>query len=67
MAFSGQLDAHGIAHVYNDALQIIAPFTSACFSAAVACLLVMSPRVVLRAHAYLLALFPGARDRREFW
>ncbi len=67
MAFSGQLDAHGIAHIYNDALQIIAPTTSALFSAMVAWLLIISPRAVHKSHLHLLGLFPGTRERREFW
>ncbi len=68
MAFSGQLDAHGVAHIYNDSLQIIAPFTSACFSAAVAWLLIRSPLDVHRSHRNLLGLFPRSRRRqRDFW
>ena len=68
MAFSGQLDAHGIAHIYNDALQVIAPMTSACFSATVAWLLVSSPMVVHRSHRHLLGLFPrGRRRQRDLW
>jgi hypothetical protein len=68
MAFSGQLDSHGIAHIYNDALQIIAPTTSAFFSAAVAWLLIRSPMIVHRSHRNLLSLFPRARRRnRDFW
>ena len=68
MAFSGQLDAHGIAHIYNDSLQVIAPFTSACFSAAVAWLLIRSPLVVHESHRSLLGLFPRARRRqRDLW
>ena len=68
MAFSGQLDAHGIAHIYNDSLQVIAPFTSACFSAAVAWLLIRSPLIVHESHRSLLSLFPLSRRRqRDFW
>jgi hypothetical protein len=67
MAFSGQLDAHGVAHIYNDALQIIAPTTSAFFSAAVAWLLIISLLAVYRSHVHWLDLLPGSRGRREFW
>jgi hypothetical protein len=67
MAFSGQLDAHGIAHIYNDALQVIAPATSAAFSALLAWLLITSPLVVHRTHVRLLGLFPHTRGRRDFW
>ncbi len=67
MAFSGQLDAYGIAHIYNNALQIIAPLTSACFAAAVAWLLIASPLVVHATHCRLLDLFRCSRLRREFW
>jgi len=67
MFFSGQLDAHGIAHVFDDALQIIAPFTSACFSAAVAWLLVLTPMVVHGTHCRLLDRFRCPRERKELW
>lgn len=68
MAFSGWLDANGFAHIYNDSLQLIAPFTSACFSAAVAWLLIRSPVEVHRSHRNLLGLFPGSRRReRDLW
>ena len=67
MAFSGQLDAHGVANVFNGALQVIAPFTSACFSAAVAWLLIASALVVHATHCRLLDLFRYPRERREFW
>ena len=67
MAFSGQLDEHGIAHIYNNALQVVAPTTSACFSAIVAWLLIVSPLVVHRSHLRLLGLFPRSRRERDFW
>jgi len=67
MFFSGQLDAHGIAHVYNNTLQIIAPLTSACFAAAMLWLLIVSPLAVYTAHCRLLDLFYFQGHRREFW
>jgi hypothetical protein len=67
MAFSGQLDSHGIAHIYNDALQVIAPATSAFFSAMVAWLLITSPLVVHTSHMRLLGLFPRTRGHRDLW
>jgi len=67
MAFSGQLDEHGIANACNGLLQIIAPFTSACVSAAVAWSLVASALVVHAAHVQLLELFRCPRQRKEFW
>jgi uncharacterized membrane protein len=67
MFFSGQLDAHGIAHVFDDALQVIAPFTSACFSAAVAWLLVLTPLVVHGTHCRLLDCIRCPRGREELW
>lgn len=67
MAFSGQLDAHGIANAFHGLLQIIAPFTSACFSAAVAWLLIITPLVVHATHCRLLELFRAPFERREYW
>ncbi|MDE2148594.1 MAG: hypothetical protein KGJ55_01925 [Gammaproteobacteria bacterium] len=67
MAFSGQLDAHGIANVYHGLLQIIAPLTSACFSAAVAWLLIVTPLAVHATHCRLLELFRASFQRREYW
>jgi hypothetical protein len=67
MAFSGQLDEHGIANACNGLLQIIAPFTSACVSAAVAWALVASALVVHAAHVQLLELFRCPHQRKEFW
>jgi hypothetical protein len=67
MAFSGQLDQHGVAQAFNGLLQIIAPFTSACFSAAVAWMLIASTLVVHGAHCRLLELFRSPRERKEFW
>ena len=67
MAFSGQLDEHGVAQAFDGALQIIAPFTSACFSAAVAWLIIVSALVVHASHLRLLELFRCPRQRKEFW
>jgi hypothetical protein len=67
MAFSGQLDDHGIAHILNDSLQIIAPLTSALFSAAVAWLLVASILLVHATHCRLLARLRCSRLRGEYW
>jgi hypothetical protein len=67
MAFSGQLDEHGLAQAFNGLLQVIAPFTSACFSATVAWLLIASALVVHAAHCRLLELFRCPRQRKEFW
>ena len=67
MFFSGQLDEHGVAQAFNGRLQIIAPFTSACFSAAVAWLLIASPMVVHAAHRQLLDAFRCPKQRKEFW
>ena len=67
MAFSGQLDAHGIAHVFDDALQIIAPLTSACFSATVAWLLIASVPLVHAAHCQVLTRLRCSRLRGEYW
>jgi hypothetical protein len=67
MAFSGQLDEHGVAQAFNGSLQIIAPFTSACFAAAVAWMLIASTLVVHGAHCRLLELFRSPRERKEFW
>ncbi len=66
MAFSGQLDEHGMAQAFNGALQIIAPFTSACFSAAVMWLIIVSALVVHASHLRLLELFRCPRQRKEF-
>jgi hypothetical protein len=67
MLFSGQLDAHGAAQAFDGNLQLIAPFTSACFSAATAWLLVASPRVVHGVHLQLLELFRCPKQSKEFW
>ena len=67
MAFSGQIDELGVAQAFNGALQIIAPFTSACFSAAVAWLIIVSALVVHASHLRLLELFRCPRQRKEFW
>jgi hypothetical protein len=67
MAFSGQLDDRGIADSFNGLLQVIAPFVSACFSAAVAWLLIVSATVVHAAHCRLLASFRCNSVRKEFW
>lgn len=67
MAFSGQLDAYGIAHILDDWLQIIAPLTSALFSAAVAWLLVASVVLVHATHCYVLARLRCPRLRGEYW
>jgi hypothetical protein len=67
MAFSGQLDEHGIAQAFDGSLQIIAPFASACFSAAVAWLLIVSALVVHAAHCRMLELFRHSQVRKEFW
>ncbi|MBL6749929.1 MAG: hypothetical protein ISP90_05370 [Nevskia sp.] len=67
MAFSGQLDEHGVALAFNGALQIVAPFASACFSAAVAWLLVISALVVHAAHCRMLELFRHPQGRKDFW
>jgi hypothetical protein len=67
MAFSGQLDEHGVAQAFNGSLQVIAPFTSACFSATVAWLLIASALVVHAAHCRMLELFRCPGQRKEFW
>jgi hypothetical protein len=67
MAFSGQLDQHGVAQAFNGSLQVIAPFTSACFSATVAWLLIASALVVHAAHCRMLELFQCPGQRKEFW
>lgn len=67
MLFSGQLDSHGLAHLYNDRLQIIAPLTSACISAAVLWLLIASPIAVYLSHRRMLDLFDRTEQRGEFW
>lgn len=67
MLFSGQIDAYGIAHIYNDTLQIIVPLVSAVFAAAVAWLLVASPVSVHSAHCRLLREFRYPGQRGEFW
>lgn len=67
MAFSGQLDAHGIADAFDGLLQVIAPLTSALFSAAVAWLLIASTLVVHSAHCRILELFRASRERRDYW
>ena len=67
MAFSGQLDEHGVAQAFNGTLQVIAPFTSACFSAAVVWLLIASAVVVHAAHCRILELFRYPRERKEIW
>jgi hypothetical protein len=67
MAFSGQLDEHGVAQAFNGALQIIAPFTSACFSATVMWLLIVSALAVHAAHCRMLELFRHPQGRKEFW
>lgn len=67
MAFSGQLDSYGIAHIYNNTLQIIAPLTSACFAATMLWLLIASPLAVHATHCRLLDLFHCPGQRREFW
>ena len=67
MFFSGQLDAHGIAHVFDNRLQFIAPLTSAYFAAAVAWLLIAAPLAVHGSYCELLKLFGCTRLRKEFW
>ena len=67
MFFSGQLDAYGIAHVFDDRLQMIAPLTSAYFAAADAWLLIATPLVVHGTYRELLQLFRCQRLRGEFW
>ncbi|MDR3416747.1 MAG: hypothetical protein P4L83_11225 [Nevskia sp.] len=67
MAFSGQLDEHGVAEAFSGALQVIAPFTSACFSAAVTWLIIVSAVVVHTAHCRLLEQFRSTGQRKEFW
>lgn len=67
MLFSGQLDAHGVAQAFDGNLQLIAPFTSACFSAATAWLLIASPLVVHGVHLQLLELFRCPKQNKEFW
>jgi hypothetical protein len=67
MLFSGQLDAHGAAQAFDGNLQLIAPFTSACFSAATAWLLIASPLVVHGVHLQLLELFRCPKQSKEFW
>lgn len=67
MAFSGQLDQHGVAQAFNGMLQVIAPFTSACFSATVAWLLIASALVVHAAHCRLLELFACPGQRKDLW
>jgi hypothetical protein len=66
MFFSGQLDAYGIAHEFDNRLQMIAPITSAYFAAADAWLLIASPLVVHGTYRELLSLFRCQRPR-EFW
>lgn len=67
MAFSGQLDSYGIAHIFNNTLQIIAPLISACFAATILWLLIISPLVVHATHCRLLDLFQYPGQRRELW
>lgn len=67
MFFSGQLDAYGIAHVFDDRLQMIAPLTSAYFAAADAWLLIATPMAVHGVYRELLAVFRCQRYHREFW
>ncbi len=67
MFFSGQLDAHGVAHVFNDRLQMIAPLTSAYFAAADAWLLIATPLAVHSIYRELLGVFRSQRQRGEFW
>jgi len=67
MFFSGQLDAYGIAHVFDDRLQMIAPLTSAYFAAADAWLLIATPLVVHRIYRELLSVFRSRPQPREFW
>lgn len=67
MFFSGQLDAYGIAHVFNDRLQFIAPVASAYFAAAVAWLLIATPLAVHGTYCELLRRFRAPRRAQELW
>jgi|SRR5882757_3712317 len=67
MFFSGQLDAYGIAHVFDNRLQMIAPLASAYFAAADAWLLIATPMAVHGIYRELLGVFRSQRHYREFW